>query len=114
MDPEWSITPVQKRSVATPLIFVVIQVVAGKRYDKDLLSTVHEIVCAYHNRFVYEIKILLNKAGKIAGFKIKNDIDVQFVLGEEIVISEVCHNSTLSIAFQTVFEYCSARMESNL
>ena len=34
MCPGWPITPVQKRSVATPFLFLVVfQVVAGNRYD---------------------------------------------------------------------------------
>ena len=56
---------------------------------EDLLSTVHEIVRANHNSFVYEMKSLLNIARKIARFKIKNDRDVQFVLREVVGISKV-------------------------
>ena len=43
---------------------------------------VHEIVCADPNKYVYELKSLLNINGKIAKFKIKNDKDVQYVLGK--------------------------------
>ena len=56
---------------------------------EDLLSTVHEIVGATHNSFVYEMKSLLNTAEKIDKFKIKNDRDVQFVLGGIDGIPEV-------------------------
>ena len=57
--------------------------------NEDLLSTVHEIVGADHNSFVYEMKSLLNTSGKIVRFKIKNDRDVQFALGGADGISEV-------------------------
>ena len=48
---------------------------------EELLSTVHEIVCADRNSFVYEMKSLSNTIEKIARFKIKNDRDIQFALG---------------------------------
>ena len=67
---------------------------------EDLLSRVHEIVCADLNNCVYEIKSLLNIAGKIVRFKIKNYKDAQFVLGEAIGIPKICHNSTLLTAFE--------------
>ena len=38
---------------------------------EDLLSTVHDIVEADRNSFVYEIRSLLNTFGKIVKFKIK-------------------------------------------
>ena len=43
---------------------------------------VHEIVYVDPNICVYEIRSLLNTNDKIARFKIKNDRDVQYVLGE--------------------------------
>ena len=46
-----------------------------------LLVMLHKIVCTDLNSCIYEIKSLLNTNGKIARFKIKNDRDVQFVLG---------------------------------
>ena len=49
------------------------------RYE-DLLSTVHEIVEADRNSFVYEMRYLLNASGKTVKFKIKNDKDVQFAI----------------------------------
>ena len=42
------------------------------RYE-DLLSTVHEIVEADRNNFVYEIRSLLNTSEKTVKFKIKNN-----------------------------------------
>ena len=50
---------------------------------------VYEIVCTDLNSFVYEIRSLLNTNGKIARFKIKNDRNVQYMLGEESEISKV-------------------------
>ena len=41
-----------------------------------------EITCVDLISFVYELRSLLNKNDKIARFKIKNDRDVQYVLGE--------------------------------
>ena len=49
------------------------------RYE-DLFSTVHGMVKADRNSFVYEIKFLLNASGKTVKLKIKNDRDVQFAI----------------------------------
>ena len=49
------------------------------RYE-DLLSTVHEMVNADHNSFVYEIKSLLNVSGNTVKLKIKNVRDIQFTI----------------------------------
>ena len=49
------------------------------RYE-DLLSTMHEMVDADCNNFVYEIRYLLNAFGKTVKLKIKNDTDVQFAI----------------------------------
>ena len=49
------------------------------RYE-DLFSRVHGMVEADCNRFVYEIRSLLNACGKTVKLKIKNDRDVQFVI----------------------------------
>ena len=54
-----------------------------------LLVMVHKIVCVDLNSCVYEIKSMLNTNGKIAKFKIKNDKDVQYVLGEVVGILKV-------------------------
>ena len=43
---------------------------------------VHEIICADLTSCVYELRSLLNINDKIARFKIKNDRDVQYVLGK--------------------------------
>ena len=43
---------------------------------------VHEIVCFDLNSCVYELRSLLNTNSKMTRFKIKNDRDVQYVLGE--------------------------------
>ena len=43
---------------------------------------VREIVYFDLNSCVYELRYLLNTNGKMARFKIKNDRDVQYVLGE--------------------------------
>ena len=56
---------------------------------EDLLSRVYEILCVDLNSCVYEMKSLLNTASKIARFQIKNDRDVQFMLGETIGIPKV-------------------------
>ena len=53
----------------------IILVDTNLRYE-DLFSTVHEMVEADRNSFVYEIKSLLNACGKTVKLKIKNDIDV--------------------------------------
>ena len=47
------------------------------RYE-DLLSTVHEMVEADRNSFVYEMRSLLNASRKTVKFKIINVRDVQF------------------------------------
>ena len=49
------------------------------RYE-DLFSTVHEMVEADCNSFVYEIGSLLNACGKTVKLQIKNDRDVQFAI----------------------------------
>ena len=54
-----------------------------------LLMMVHEIICADLNSCVYELRSLLNTNCKIARFKIKNDKDIQNVLGEGDEISKV-------------------------
>ena len=43
---------------------------------------VHEIICFDLNSCVYELRSSLNTNKKMARFKIKNDRDVQYVLGE--------------------------------
>ena len=47
-----------------------------------LLVMMHEIVCADPNKYVYELKFLLNTNDKITRFKIKNNMDVKYMLGE--------------------------------
>ena len=49
----------------------------------------HEIICIDFNSCVYEIKSFLNTIVKIARFKIKNDRDVQYVLGKAVRILKV-------------------------
>ena len=49
------------------------------RYE-DLFSTVHGMVKADRNSFVYEIISLLNACGKTVKLKIKNDRDIQFAI----------------------------------
>ena len=56
---------------------------------EDLLSTVHEMVEANRNSFVYEMRSLLNASEKIVKFKIKNDRDVQFAIKWVYGIPEV-------------------------
>ena len=56
---------------------------------KNLLSTVHEMVKADRNRFVYEMRFLLNASEKTVKFKIKNDKDVQFTIEKANGILEV-------------------------
>ena len=58
------------------------------RYE-DLFSTVHGMVEADRNSFVYEIISLLNASGKIVKLKIKNDRDVQFAIEKTNAILEV-------------------------
>ena len=49
----------------------------------------NEIVYADLNSYVYELITLLNTNSKVARFKIKNDIDVQYALGDADRISKV-------------------------
>ena len=56
---------------------------------EELLSRVHGIVCADLNNFVYVMTALCNTGSKIARFKINNDRNVQFVLGQTIDKLEV-------------------------
>ena len=49
---------------------------------ETLLVVVHEIVCFDLNSCVYELRYLLNTNNKMVRFKIKNDRDVQYVLGQ--------------------------------
>ena len=49
------------------------------RYE-DLFSTVHGMIEADRNSFVYEIRSLLNASEKIIKLKIKNDRDLQFTI----------------------------------
>ena len=51
---------------------------------EELLSRIHEIVCSDFNSFVYVMTALCNISCKIARFKIKNDRDVQFILGQAV------------------------------
>ena len=57
----------------------IILVDTNLRYE-DLFSTVHGMVEADRNSFVYEIRSLLNACGKTVKLKIKNDRDVQFAI----------------------------------
>ena len=54
-----------------------------------LLVMVHEIICVCFNSCVYELRSLFNTNDKVARFKIKNDRNIQYVLGEEDRILEV-------------------------
>ena len=54
-----------------------------------LLIMVHEIVCVDLNSCVYGLWSLLNTNDKIARFKIKNDRDIQYALGERDKIPKV-------------------------
>ena len=58
------------------------------RYE-DLFSTVHGMVEADRNNFVYEIRSLLNACGKTVKLKIKNDRDIQFTIEKANGILEV-------------------------
>ena len=58
------------------------------RYE-DLLSTVHEMVEADRNSFVYKMRSLLNASRKIVKFKIKNDRDVHFAIEKANSIPKV-------------------------
>ena len=53
------------------------------------LVMVHKIVGAVPNKTVYEFKSLLNTNGKMIRFKIKNNENVQYVLGERNGILEI-------------------------
>ena len=57
----------------------IILVDTNLRYE-DLFSTVHGMVEADRNSFVYEIRSLLNASGKTIKLKIKNDRNVQFAI----------------------------------
>ena len=57
----------------------IILVDTNLRYE-DLFSTVHGMVEADRNSFVYEIRSLLNASGKTVKLTIKNDKDVQFAI----------------------------------
>ena len=76
-----------------------------------LLVMLHEIVCADLNSCVYEIKSLLNTNATIARFKIKNDKDVQYVLGKGDGIPKVMSrfntpNSLRMLINQLVYNIC--------
>ena len=58
------------------------------RYE-DFLSTVHEMVEADRNSFVYEMRSLLNAFEKTIKFKIKNDRNIQFAIEEANDIPKV-------------------------
>ena len=58
------------------------------RYE-DLFSTVHGMVEADRNSFVYKIRSLLNASGKTVKLKIKIDRDVQFAIEKTNGILEV-------------------------
>ena len=66
----------------------IILVDTNLRYE-DLFSTVHGMVEADRNSFVYEIRSLLNACGKTVKLKIKNDRDVQFAIEKANGILEV-------------------------
>ena len=66
----------------------IILVDTNLRYE-DLFSTVHGMVEANRNSFVYEVKSLLNACGKTVKLKIKNDRDVQFTIEKANGILEV-------------------------
>ena len=66
----------------------IILVDTNLRYE-DLFSTVHGMVEADRNSFVYEIRSLLNACGKTVKLKIKIDRDVQFVIEKANGIQEV-------------------------
>ena len=57
----------------------IILVDTNLRYE-DLFSTVHGMVEADRNSFVYEIRSLLNACGKTIKLKIKNDRDRKSVV----------------------------------
>ena len=58
------------------------------RYE-DLFSTVHGMVEADRNSFVYEIRSLLNASRKTVKLEIKNDRDLQFAIKKTNGILEV-------------------------
>ena len=62
---------------------------AKKLSFEELLSRVHGIVCVDPNIFVYIMTVLCNIGSRIARFKINNDRDVQFVLGQTVDKLEV-------------------------
>ena len=66
----------------------IILVDTNLRYE-DLFSTMHGMVEADRNSFVYEIRSLLNACGKTIKLKIKNDRDVQFTIEKANGILEV-------------------------
>ena len=66
----------------------IILVDTNLRYE-DLFSTVHGMVKADRNSFVYEIRSLLNACGKTVKLQIKNDRDVQFAIKKTNAILQV-------------------------
>ena len=62
---------------------------AKKLSYEELLSRVYEIVCADFNSFVYIMTVLCNIGFRITRFKINNNRDVQFVLGQAVDKPEV-------------------------
>ena len=56
---------------------------------EELLLRVHGIDCVDLNSFVYVMIALCNTGFRIARFKINNDKDVQFILGQVIDKLEV-------------------------
>ena len=64
--------------------YVEIALVQKKLSYEELLSRVHGIVCIDLNSFVYFMTTLCNIGSKIARFKINNDKDIQFVLGQVV------------------------------
>ena len=66
----------------------IILVDTNLRYE-DLFSTVHAMVEANRNSFVYEIRSLLNACGKTVKLQIKNERDVQFAIEKANGILEI-------------------------
>ena len=66
----------------------IILVDTNLRYE-DLFSTMHGMVEADRNSFVYEIRFLLNASGKTVKLKIKNYRDLQFAIEKANGILEV-------------------------
>ena len=56
---------------------------------EELLSRVHGIVCADLNSFVFIMTALCNTGSKITKFKINNDRDIHFILGQAVDKLEV-------------------------